>query len=82
VLSEVWYPAWKAYDNGKEKEIYRADYTLRGIYLEKGEHKVEFVYDSASYDTGKVITCLAILALMAYFIVYVVTHNRMKREKR
>src|SRR3989344_2043594 len=52
-LSEVWYPGWKAYDNGRETEIYRADYIFRAAHLEKGTHVVEFVFQPLSYTIGK-----------------------------
>jgi len=49
VLSEVWYPGWKAFDNGKEIEIYKTDYVLRSVYLEKGNHSVEFIYNPSHF---------------------------------
>lgn len=44
VLSEVWYPRWKAFVDGKEAKIYKTDYILRSVYLDKGVHNVSFVY--------------------------------------
>ena len=56
VLSEVWYPDWKAYvydclnnrcsSDKKETEIFKTDYLFRSIYLEEGQYKVEFVYST------------------------------------
>jgi len=40
VLSELWYPGWRAYDNGQDVKIHRADYLLRSVYLEAGPHTV------------------------------------------
>ncbi len=70
VLSEKYYPGWKAYDNNKEIEIMKTDYILRSVYLEKGEHKVEFIYDPLSYRIGKIITILTILFIIIYFITF------------
>jgi uncharacterized membrane protein YfhO len=67
-LSEVYYPAWKAYVDGKETEIYRADYCLRTVYFEKGKHIVEFVYDSDSFRTGLKITIVT-LALSIFGLI-------------
>ncbi len=68
LLSENYYPGWKAYDNGKKVNILKADYILRAIYLEKGNHVVKFVYDPLSYKIGKISTLLSLLALSVYFI--------------
>ncbi|HMS64537.1 MAG TPA: YfhO family protein [Ignavibacteria bacterium] len=61
-LSEVFYPDWKAFVDGKEVEIFRTDYSLRSVYLEKGNHKVEFVYSSKEFDLGSKVS-LSVLFL-------------------
>lgn len=44
VLSDLFYPGWKAKIDGKERAIYKVNGLLRGIPVEKGEHLVEFRY--------------------------------------
>lgn len=44
-LSDNYYPGWKAFVNGKEAKIYRADYTFRAIVVPAGESIVEFKYE-------------------------------------
>lgn len=61
VLSEIWYPGWRAYVDGKETEIYKANYILRSIYLKDGKHKVLFVYDPISYKIGKLVSLVSLL---------------------
>ena len=83
VFSEVWYPAgWKAYVDGEEKPILRADYTLRALVLEEGEHDVEFVYVPGSFTVGRnislVSSSLILLMLAAYLIYLSVQCNRRK----
>jgi len=68
VLSEMWYPGWKAFDNGKEKEIYRANYLFRSIYLEKGGHEIMFIYDPKYYKVGKVITLFTLIICCAFIL--------------
>ncbi|MFZ2384920.1 MAG: hypothetical protein WBE75_01780 [Candidatus Omnitrophota bacterium] len=41
VLSEIYYPNWHAYLDGKEAEVLRADYLLRGVFVPEGEHTLE-----------------------------------------
>jgi hypothetical protein len=69
VLSEIWYPAWKARDTvdgvTREKKVYKTDVILRGVFLEKGKHSVEFYFDSQPYHRGKTITLIALPAALA-----------------
>lgn len=60
-LSEIYYPDWKALVDGKESEIFRTDYCLRSVYLEKGKHTVEFVYDSKEFSLGSKISGITLL---------------------
>ncbi len=62
VLSDTYYPGWKAFVDGEETKIYRADYTFRAIPLNAGTHRVEFVYDPISFKLGAGVTILGILA--------------------
>jgi len=60
VLSEIYYPAWKAYVDGERVKIFDVDYALRGLYLSEGEHKVKIVYDSEYFKIGLYISLLTI----------------------
>ncbi len=64
-LSEIYYPEWKAYIDGKETGIYRTDYSLRSVYVEKGHHTIRFVYDSDKYDTYSKLSALMVLLTLA-----------------
>lgn len=44
VFSEIHYPYWKLYVNGKETPLYKVNYTLRGAVLPPGEGDIEMVY--------------------------------------
>lgn len=61
VLSENFYPAWKAFVDGEETEIHRANYTFRAILLSEGEHQVRFVFDSPIYGLAKNVSGISIL---------------------
>jgi hypothetical protein len=60
VVSENYYPGWKASVDGKPASIGRADYTLIGVELPAGARSVDLTFTSPSYERGKVITWLAI----------------------
>ncbi|MDO8657196.1 MAG: YfhO family protein [Candidatus Levybacteria bacterium] len=68
VLTDTYYPGWKAIVNGKEEEILKADYRFRAIKLNPGENNIEFIYDPLSFKIGAVITGTTILFIIAFFL--------------
>ena len=62
LVSENYYPGWRATVNGQPARVGRADLTLIGVELPAGARTVELEFDSPPYHTGKAIT-LGALAL-------------------
>ena len=68
VFSEIYYPiGWKAFVDGKETEILKVDYLLRGLELKDGTHKIEFTYDLPKYDTFTMIARVGSIILFGLF---------------
>jgi hypothetical protein len=67
MLSEVYYPAWKAYVDGKPARLYAADHVLRAVGVPAGAHEVELRYESWTLRLGLVISAAfyAVLAVVA-----------------
>jgi hypothetical protein len=65
VLSDTYYPGWKAYVDDEERRIYRANYILRAVPLKRGKHTVRFVYDPLSFKVGLGVTGLSFLAVIS-----------------
>lgn len=42
VLTDVYYPTWHAYIDGKATKIYQTDHAFRGIFVPKGDHVITF----------------------------------------
>jgi hypothetical protein len=55
-FSEVYYPAWHAYIDGKETKLYRAFTSLRAVEMPIGEHTVMLKYESDAFKTGSRLT--------------------------
>lgn len=65
VFSEIWYDkGWKAYVNGQELPIIRANYVLRALQLPGGNHEVEFKFEPVSYHRGETISLIASIILV------------------
>jgi hypothetical protein len=62
VLSDTYFPGWKAYVDGRKEKILRANYNFRAVPVTPGEHRVEFTYDPWSFKLGGVITFLSLMA--------------------
>jgi hypothetical protein len=52
VLSDTYYPGWRATVNGVETQIYRANVSVRAVHLEPGVADVVFSYAPASLRWG------------------------------
>ncbi len=65
VLSEVYYPAWKAYVDGEPAPVYVTDHLLRSVPVPAGEHTVELRYESWTLRVGVAISLIACAALIA-----------------
>lgn len=60
VLSEIFYPhGWKAYIDGKETEILRVNYLLRGVHLPAGTHTLRLEMNPSSYRIGIRVSVVA-----------------------
>ena len=71
MLSDNFYPGWKAYIDGKETKIYRANYTFRAIEIPQGKHAVIFTYKPKSFYIGASISAIALIILGVIFFVRV-----------
>ncbi len=63
VLSEVHYPAWKAYIDGEPVEIERANHIFRAVPIPAGEHIIEFRYESWTLRAGVLVSFLATIVV-------------------
>ena len=68
VLSDVYYPGWNAYVDGRRREIVRANYAFRAVALEAGAHTVVFRYEPRSFTLGARVTLGALVILASYLI--------------
>ncbi len=80
VLSEVYYPAWKAYVDGEPVPVYLTDHLLRSVPVPEGEHTVELRYESWTLRLGMAISLVMSATLIALTIIVVVSRRRKSRK--
>ena len=64
VLSENYYPGWRATVDGQPTHIYRVDSALRGVVVPRGHSRVVLRYAPASIYWGGLLTMLAFLGTL------------------
>lgn len=64
ILTNVYYPGWKAYIDREQVPIYRADAIFQLIEVPQGEHTVEFKFRPKSFYNGSYISSLALVAAL------------------
>ena len=67
VLSQTYYPGWKAMVDGKEVDVFPANLAFTGIALSAGSHDVRLVFDPLSFRVGAALTTASTLILGGLF---------------
>ncbi|HMX28289.1 MAG TPA: YfhO family protein, partial [Blastocatellia bacterium] len=68
VLSEMFYPGWTVRLDGRDVDLWRVNYNLRGVSVPAGKHLVEFSYAPKSIKLGAAISLMTALGLLAIFV--------------
>ncbi len=68
VLTDTWFPGWRARLDGVDVPLRRADHAFRAVALPPGRHEVEFVFAPRRLGLGAAIT-LAALAVVLVLLV-------------
>jgi len=68
VLSEVYYPGWRATVDGQEVPVERADYVITALPLPAGRHHVTYRYDPVSFKIGAACTAFSCVAAVVLLV--------------
>ncbi len=69
-FSEIWYPAWKAYVDGNEVPVLKANYSFRAIPVPMGKHKIVMSYESDKFSTGLLISISTLIVSLVLIIIF------------
>jgi hypothetical protein len=64
VLSDTYYPGWRAWVDGQQKEILRANHVFRAVSIPAGAREVRFRFESVSFQRGLWLSGLALVSCL------------------
>lgn len=81
VLSDCFFPGWKATVDGHPVPLYVTDYLFRGLIVPPGFHQVNLYFDPSQLSWGAFISSLSVLSVAAfYFLTRAAALNRNTEE--
>jgi Bacterial membrane protein YfhO len=66
VLTDLWNKGWRAYLDGQNVPVLRANHAVRGVVVPHGTHSLEFRYQPASFTWGVCAASLSGIALVMW----------------
>jgi hypothetical protein len=68
VVSDTWYPGWRALVDGQPAAIYRVNSTFRGVVVPAGQHEVRMEYIPDGLLIGGVFSVLGLVVVAVCWI--------------
>jgi len=60
IISNVFYPGWQAYIDGKKTDIHEVDYMFQSVIIPEGRHEVKFQFRPKSFYNGLYLSILGL----------------------
>ena len=77
LLNDTYFAGWKAYDNGVQAKIYRANHAFKAVEITRGTHVVEFIFMPQGFKTGAYISSITLF----FLVMFMIFSRRFSREK-
>jgi hypothetical protein len=68
VISQTYYPAWKASVDGQPARIWRANYSFQALEVPAGRHQIVLLYEDRMLLAGAVLTGLGLLSCTGLWV--------------
>ena len=52
VVSNLYYPGWRAWSGTEKKKVYRTDAVLQGVFLDTEDKEIKMTYEPVSFQVG------------------------------
>jgi len=64
VIAQTYYPAWRAFVDGRKAKLWRANYAFQAIEVPAGQHVVSLVYRDQAFLLGLGVTLIGVATTM------------------
>ncbi|HET6260911.1 MAG TPA: hypothetical protein VFG99_01575, partial [Chloroflexia bacterium] len=64
VVSESWYPGWRATLDRQPVEVFRTNYLSQGVVVPQGEHVIQMDYHSDSFNLGAMLSVVGVIGTL------------------
>jgi len=68
VLSDSYYPGWKARIDGQKTAIYRVNHALRGLFVPPGAHEISFQFQPQILQTAVIMATISFILAVTLII--------------
>ena len=66
MISDSWYPRWKARVDGQESIVYRVNNSMRGVVSSRAGAEIELYYDEENLKTFLIISIATLLFVFTF----------------
>jgi hypothetical protein len=80
VVSENYYPGWRATADGQPATLGRAQFSFIGVELPTGARRVQLTFSNGTYATGKLVTLIALMLAAIWLLTGVLLGKRQTRR--
>lgn len=81
VLSEVYYPGWKAEVDGETVDVLRGDFLLRVVPVPKGKHEIRFYFAPRSLSVGIAVSAMTAILTIGLLVLFSMRSGRFPAVK-
>jgi hypothetical protein len=68
VIRDAWLPGWRAWIDGEETHVYRADVLFKAVWVPDGAQEIVLSYEPTSIRIGAALSVVGLLTLVVFLV--------------